>query len=191
MTADLAAWQAELADRIQPMLEAAMLAAAGSRPDGEIAGIGISTDADATSVVAFANSRQNLDAMVADEPEFALDSKWHIGEWDLDVTGSGAPDQLEPLRAELEQAKPSADASTGTAGFAVPGMQEFRHAVWGAIAAAMAASAAEGFFDRWPTAAHVFMPLDADVDEQQLADWSAPLNDAEGVAELRAFLQLD
>ncbi|MEV7527249.1 DUF4303 domain-containing protein [Agrococcus sediminis] len=191
MTADLAAWQAELADRIQPMLEAAMLAAAGSRPDGEIAGIGISTDADATSVVAFANSRQNLDAMVADEPEFALDSKWHIGEWDLDVSGSGAPDPLEPLRAELVQAKPSADGSTGTAGFAVPGMQEFRHAVWGAIAAAMAASAAEGFFDRWPTAAHVFMPLDADVDEQQLADWSAPLNDAEGVAELRAFLQLD
>lgn len=168
-----------------------MLAAAGSRLDHEIAGIGISTDADATSVVAFANSREHLDAMVADEPEFALDSKWHIGEWDLDATGSDATDPLAPLRAELEQAKPRADASQATAGFAAPGMQEFRRAVWAAIAAAMAASAAAGFFDRWPTAAHVFMPLDADVDEQQLADWSAPLNDAEGVAELQAFLQLD
>lgn len=54
----------------------------------------------------------------------------------------------------------------------------------------MAASAAEGFFDRWPDAAKVFMPLDADVDEEQLAAWSAPLNDAPSVEELRTFLRL-
>ncbi|MFA4840678.1 MAG: hypothetical protein WC580_03110, partial [Agrococcus sp.] len=65
-----------------------------------------------------------------------------------------------------------------------------RLAVWDAIAHAMAVSAAEGFFDRWPGAAKVFMPLDADVDEEQLAAWSAPLNDARSVEELRTFLQL-
>ncbi|MFA4840329.1 MAG: DUF4303 domain-containing protein [Agrococcus sp.] len=187
MTADLAAWQADLAERIRPELEAAMLAAAGDRPTGEIAGIGVSTDADATSVVAFANSRGNLDRMVAEEPEFALDSKWHIGEWDLDATGTADP--LEPVRRELEQAKPNG-AGSQLAGAAVEGMQEFRLAVWDAIAHAMAVSAAEGFFDRWPDAAKVFMPLDADVDEEQLAAWSAPLNDARSVEELRTFLQL-
>jgi hypothetical protein len=188
MIAELAAWQADLAERIRPQLEAAMLAAAGARPDGEIAGVGVSTDADATSVVAYANSRAHLDRMVAEEPEYALDSKWHIGEWDLDAAGA-SPDPLEPVRHELEQSKPTA-AGSQLEGFAVGGMQEFRHAIWSAIAQAMAAAAAEGFFDRWPAAAKVFMPLDADVDEEQIAAWSAPLNDAPSVLELRTFLQL-
>lgn len=166
-----------------------MLLAAGALPDRDVAGIGIATDADATSVVALANSRTNLDRMVADEPEFALDSRWHVGEWDLDVAHAAGPDPLEPVRQELEQAK-SAATGTPLSGSSVGGIQEFRHAVWGALAEALAASAADGFFDRWPDAARVFMPLDGDVDEEQLAAWSAPLNDAAVVAELRRFLQL-
>lgn len=167
-----------------------MRAVVGARPAEEIAGIGISTDADATSIVAFANSRANLERMVAEDPEFALDSRWHIGEWDLDLAGCGSADPLAALREQLMQAKRGAIPGALEEGFAVAGMQEFRCAVWGAIARAMAASAREGFLDRWPTAARVFMPLDADVDAEQLAEWSAPLNDAAGVAELRAFLQL-
>ncbi|WP_405218986.1 DUF4303 domain-containing protein [Agrococcus sp. Ld7] len=190
MNTDLAAWSEQFSDDVKPVLEAALLAVVAARPADDVAGIGIATDADAGSIVAFANSRANLERMVAEDPEFALDSKWHIGEWDLDLAGSDSADPLASVREQLAQAKLEVAPEAPQVGFGVAGMQEFRFAVWGAIARAMAASAREGFFDAWPAAAKVFMPLDADVDEVQLAAWSSPLNDDAGVAELRAFLQL-
>lgn len=80
----------------------------GARLSKEIAGIGISTDADAGSIVAFANSRANLESMVAKDPEFDLDSKWHIGEWDLDLSGSESADPLAALRGQLAHMEPPA-----------------------------------------------------------------------------------
>lgn len=187
MKDDLHDWCGQLLIDAKPVLELAMLAVACRQPVAEIVGVGISTDSDATSVVAFANSRSNLDRLVAEDPKSILDYTWHIGEWDLDLAGYGVDDPLVALRHRLEQAKPRPrESSTGSIG--VPGMQEFRRAVWNTIAQAMAESAREGFFDRWPGAAKIFMPLDADVSESQLSAWSAPLNEESQAADLRSFL---
>lgn len=183
-------WCCQLLIDAKPVLEAALLAVVGQQPVAEIVGIGISTDSDATSVVAFANSRSNLDRMVAEDPKFNLDYTWHIGEWDLDLAGPSVDDPLVALRHRLEQAKPGSRESSSTS-VEVPGMREFRRAVWNTIAQAMAESAREGFFDRWPEAAKVFMPLDADVSESQLLAWSTPLNEESHAADLRVFLGMD
>ena len=187
MNDELHNWSQQFVIDILPVLESAMLAVACRQPVAEIAGIGISTDSDATSVVAFANSRSNLERLVAGEPEFILDYTWNIGEWDLDLAGPGVDDPLVALRHRLERARPS-PRQRSTSSVGVPGMGEFRRAVWNAIARAMAESAREGFFDRWPSAAKIFMPLDADVSEAQLVAWNTPLNEESQAADLRSFL---
>lgn len=55
----------------------------------------------------------------------------------------------------------------------------------------MAESVAHGFFDRWSNAVRVFLPLDADVSEDQIAAWNSSLNGPAEIVELRKFLQLD
>ena len=172
----------DLVDGIAQKLEAAMSLVAGRMPDHEIAGVGIATDADAVSIVAFANSRRNLERMVAEEPEYAIDSRWHLGEWDMDATQLDAGDPLASLRTEALRVRGVVEDASA---------EKFRLRVWSAIATALAGSAASGFFDRWPNAVRVFLPLDADVSFAQIAEWNAPLNDTASHQEFRAFLQLD
>lgn len=190
MSFDLESWSAELNERIGTALEQAITVVTSRLPADDIAGVGIATDADAVSIVAFANSRENLDSMIAEEPEYAIDSRWHLGEWDMDATQVDADDPLEPVRAEAERARALVSAPDGGAAGSQQ-LTEFRLAVWNAISQAMAKSVAAGFFDQWPHAKRVFLPLDADVSEEQIADWNAELNPPEDVAEFREFLQLD
>jgi hypothetical protein len=183
-------WAGELGHGIGQALERAILAVTGRLPAEDIVGVGIATDADATSIVAFANSRQNLDGMIAEEPELAIDSRWHLGEWDMDVTQVDADDPLEPVRAEAHRAKQL--ITSRDEGRAVSrDLSAFRMAVWDAVSHAMAESATNGFFDRWPHANRVFLPLDAEVSEEQILVWNTPLNRPEDLTELREFLQLD
>lgn len=191
MSFDLESWSNDLNHSIGGVLEQAITTVTSRLPATEIVGVGIATDADATSIVALANSRHHLNKMTSAEPEFAIDSRWHLGEWDMDVTQVvGAGDPLEPTRAELERAKQLITASAGDP-TAVLGMREFRMAVWSGIASAMAESVAHGFFDRWSNAVRVFLPLDADVPEEQIAAWNSSLNRPAEIVEIRKFLQLD
>jgi hypothetical protein len=185
------AWTRDWSERLGTALERAIAAVAGQLPADDVAGVGIATDADATSIVAFAQSQRHLDEMIAEDPEFATDARWHLGEWDLDILGAeGVDDPLEPIRAEAERARrrcPDSSAGPGTA----PDLREFRRAVWDSIAQALTASVAAGFFEQWPNAVRVFLPLDADVPEVDIAQWNAALNDQAGTAEFREFLQID
>lgn len=174
-------WLSGFEDDIGEALEQALIAVTGRLPAEDIVGIGVATDADATSIVAFANSRENLDRMIKEDPEYAIDSRWHLGEWDMDATQVDGEDTLKAVRAEIQRAKQAEPR----------GSDEFRMAIWNAIADAMAESVRNGFFDRWANAKRVFLPLDADVSEEQIAAWNAPLNAPEDFAEFREFLQLD
>ncbi|GHA65245.1 DUF4303 domain-containing protein [Streptomyces termitum] len=182
MDTEIRAWARDWAGRLGPALEQAVAAVAGRLPADDVVGVGIATCADATAIVAFAHSRRHLDTMTAREPEFALDAKWHLGEWDVDI--AGADDPLEPVRAEADRARRHFGGSDA-------GLHAFRQAVWDSIAQALAESAARGFFTRWPHAVRVFLPLDADLPEADLARWNAPLNDPAGTTEFRKFLQLE
>ncbi|MFD8824228.1 DUF4303 domain-containing protein [Streptomyces sp. NPDC059605] len=191
MDLELCAWARDWSDRLGPALERAVAAVAGQLPADDVVGVGIATDADATSIVAFAHSRQHLDEMTAEEPEFAIDVKWHLGEWDMDIAGAeGTGDPLEPIRAEAERAKQRFTGSS-TGPVAVPGLREFRRTVWDSISQALTDSVARGFFEQWPNAVRVFLPLDAEVTEDDIAQWNAALNDRAGTAEFREFLQID
>jgi len=181
MSFELESWAKDFSDGIGKAIEQALLAVTSRLPAEDIVGVGIATDADSTSIVAFANSRENLDRMIAEEPEYAIDSRWHLGEWDMDAT---------QVRAEAERAKQLIASPDGVQAGSRD-LDAFRTAVWNAISNAMAQSVADGFFDRWPNAKRVFLPLDADVSEEQIAAWNAPLNPPEDLAEFREFLQLD
>lgn len=172
-------WRGGLAARLKPALEAAIVAAVGEHPDTDIVGVGITTDDDARYVDAFAQTRANLDALVERWPDASIDVRWSIGDWDLDVP---APDPLEPITTELTAV---AEATSDR------GYPAYRRTVWESIASALASSAADGFFDRWPTAAKVFLPLDSSVSDRRLFAWNAALNDEAAVAELRYFFQVD
>ncbi|MDG9684169.1 DUF4303 domain-containing protein [Streptomyces sp. DH18] len=157
----------------------------------DVVGVGIATDADATSIVAFAHSRQHFDAMIAEDPEFVIDVKWHLGEWDLDIAGAqGIDDPLAPIRAEAERAQQRFTGSSAEP-VAVPGLRAFRRVVWDSISQALTDSVARGFFEQWPNAVRVFLPLDADISGDDIARWNAALNDQLGTAEFREFLQVD
>ncbi|MFF4080976.1 DUF4303 domain-containing protein [Streptomyces sp. NPDC001777] len=191
MDLELCAWARDWSDRLGPALERAVAAVAGQLPAEDVVGVGIATSADATSIVAFAHSRHHLDEMTAEDPEFAIDVKWHLGEWDMDIVGAeGIDDPLEPIRAEAERAERRFTGS-GADPVAVPGLREFRRAVWDSISRALTDSVARGFFEQWPNAVRVFLPLDADVPEGDIAQWNAALNDRAGTAEFREFLQID
>jgi hypothetical protein len=191
MDLELSAWARDWSDRLGSALEQAIAAVAGQLPAGDVVGVGIATYADATSIVAFAHSRRHLDELIAEDPEFAIDAKWHLGEWDLDILGAeGVDDPLEPIRAEAERAKRRCSVSSADPGTA-PGLREFRRTVWDSIAQALTASVTSGFFEQWPNAVRVFLPLDADVSEVDIARWNAALNDQAGTAEFRGFLQID
>ncbi|MFB7829025.1 DUF4303 domain-containing protein [Streptomyces hydrogenans] len=187
----LRAWSCDWSNRLGSALERAVQAVAGQLPADDVVGVGIATDADATSIVAFAHSRRHLDEMIAEDPEFAIDARWHLGEWDLDIVGvEGVDDPLMPIRAEAERAEqrftgPSTDP------IAVPGLREFRRTVWDSISQALMESVARGFFEQWPNAIRVFLPLDADVSADDIARWNGALNDQVSTAEFREFLQID
>ncbi|TDE91495.1 DUF4303 domain-containing protein [Occultella glacieicola] len=189
-SAELEAWVGAFGHTIGIALEQAIVAVTSRLPAGDIVGVGVATDADATSIVALANSRQNLDRMIAEEPQFAVDSTWHLGEWDMDVTQVDADDPLAPVRAEADRVK-RLITSPGDGRAPSQHLGEFRAALWDAIAHALAQSATHGFFDRWPSAKRVFLPLDADVSEERIAAWNTPFNRPEDLGELREFLQLD
>jgi len=109
-----------------PALEQAIAAVAGRSPAEDIVGVGIATDADATSIVAFANSRSHLAQLIAEDPGYAMEYTWNIGQWNLDVTGwDGLGDPLESIRAGaaygMERLLPTDDPTA-----AVPGLREFR-----------------------------------------------------------------
>ncbi|MFF3395465.1 DUF4303 domain-containing protein [Streptomyces sp. NPDC002669] len=191
MDLEFCAWARDWSDRLGPALERAVAAVAGQLPAEGVVGVGIATSADATSIVAFAHSRHHLDEMTAEDPEFAIDVKWHLGEWDMDIVGAeGIDDPLEPIRAEAERAGRRFTGSD-TGPLAVPGLREFRRTVWDSISRALTDSVARGFFEQWPNAVRVFLPLDADVPESDIAQWNAALNDRAGTAEFREFLQID
>lgn len=190
MSSELESWISDFRQNLGEVLEQAMVVVTGRLPAEEIVGVGIATDADATSIVAFANSRENLERMIEEEPEYAIDSRWHLGEWDMDATQVDEPDPLEPVRAEAERAK-ALVSSPGDGSSGSRELAEFRMAIWDAISRAMAESAAAGFFERWPDAKRVFLPLDADVSEEQIAAWNEQLNPPADYAEFRQFLQLD
>ncbi|MEU9200599.1 DUF4303 domain-containing protein [Streptomyces sp. NPDC048332] len=191
MDPQLSAWARDWSDRLGSALERAVQAVAGQLPAADVVGVGIATDAHATSIVAFAHSRQHFDGMTAEEPEFAVDVRWHLGEWDLDIAGvDGADDPLAPIRAEAERAALCFTDSSADP-LAVPGLRAFRRTVWDSISQALANAVARGFFDQWPNAVLVFLPLDADVSNDDIAQWNAALNDQVRTAEFREFLQLD
>ncbi|MBQ1116451.1 DUF4303 domain-containing protein [Streptomyces sp. C3-3] len=191
MGLELCAWVRDWADRLGPALERAVLAVAGKLPADDVVGVGIATDADATSIVAFAHSRQHFDEMIAEDPEFVIDVKWHLGEWDLDIVGvQGIDDPLVPIRAEAERAQQRFTGSSAGP-VAVPGLREFRRAVWDSISQALTDSVGRGFFEQWPNAVRVFLPLDADVSSDDIARWNAALNDQVSTAEFQEFLQID
>ncbi|WP_426500503.1 DUF4303 domain-containing protein [Streptomyces sp. D54] len=191
MDLEFCAWARDWSDRLQPALERALLAVAGQLVADDVVGVGIATDADATSIVAFAHSRQHFDAMIAEDPEFVIDVKWHLGEWDLDIVGAqGIDDPLAPIRAEAERAQQRFTGSSAEP-VAVPGLRAFRRVVWDSISQALTDSVARGFFEQWPNAVRVFLPLDADISGDDIARWNAALNDQLGTAELREFLQVD
>ncbi|MBE1576065.1 DUF4303 domain-containing protein [Amycolatopsis roodepoortensis] len=183
MDLELRAWARDWSDRLRSALEQAIAAVAGQLPPDDVAGVGIATDADATSIVAFAHSRRHLDEMIAEDPEFAIDARWHLGEWDMDIRGAeGIDDPLEPVRAEAERVKRRCTDSD---------LREFRRTVWDSISQALTASVAAGFFEQWPNAVRAFLPLDADVSEADIARWNAALNGQAETAEFREFLQVD
>ncbi|MFH9202066.1 hypothetical protein ACH4KO_31465 [Streptomyces anulatus] len=191
MDLEFCAWARDWSDRLGPALERALLAVAGQLVADDVVGVGIATDADATSIVAFAHSRQHFDEMIAEDPEFAIDVKWHLGEWDLDIVGAqGIDDPLAPIRAEAERAQQRFTGSSAEP-VAVPGPRAFRMVVWDSISQALTDSVARGFFEQWPNAVRVFLPLDADISGDDIARWNAALNDQLGTAEFREFLQID
>ncbi|MGY5002833.1 hypothetical protein [Streptomyces griseus] len=191
MNPELCAWARDWSDRLGSAIERAVLAVAGQVPADDVLGVGIATGADATSIVAFAHSRQHFDEMITEDPEFAIDVKWHLGEWDLDIVGvQGIDDPLAPIRAEAERAQQRFTSSSADP-VAVPGLREFRTAVWDSISRALTDSVARRFFEQWPNAVRVFLPLDADVSGDDIARWNAALNDQVGTAEFRQFLQID
>ncbi|CAM3236773.1 DUF4303 domain-containing protein [Stackebrandtia soli] len=191
MAFDLETWAREWSTGLGPALEQAIAAVAGQLPTEDIVGVGIATDADATSIVAFANSRSHLAQMITEDPDYAIDCKWHIGEWDLDITGrEGFDDPLKSIRASAAHGMkllmlPDAPAAV------VPGLREFRMTVWDSLSCAMTDSVARGFFEQWPDAVRVFLPLDADISERQIAEWNSALNDPAEYDQFRRFLQLD
>ncbi|MFI0350411.1 hypothetical protein [Actinomadura sp. 9N407] len=191
MDLQLRAWARDWSDRLGSALERAVQAVAGQLPADDVVGVGIATDAAATSIVAFAHSRQHFDEMIAEDPGFVIDVKWHLGEWDLDLGGvEGIDDPLVPIRAEAERAEQRFTGSSADP-VAVPGLREFRRTVWDSISQALTDSVARGFFEQWPNAVRVFLPLDADVSGDDIARWNAALNDQVGTAEFREFLQID
>ncbi|MEU4178854.1 hypothetical protein [Streptomyces sp. NPDC026589] len=191
MDLELRAWARDWSDRLGPALERAVLTVAGQSPADDVVGVGIATDAGATSIVAFAHSRHHLDGMTAEEPEFAIDVKWHLGEWDLDIVGvQGIDDPLAPIRAEAERAR-QRFTGAGADPVAVPGLRVFRRAVWDSISQTLTDAVARGFFEQWPNAVRVFLPLDADVSGDDIARWNAALNDPADTAEFREFLEID
>ncbi|WP_167359544.1 hypothetical protein, partial [Streptomyces mutomycini] len=114
-----------------------------------------------------------------------------LGEWDLAIVGvQGIDDPLVPIRAEAERAQQRFTGSS-TDPVAVPGLREFRRAVWDSISQALTDSVARGFFEQWPNAVRVFLPLDADISGDDIARWNAALHDRVGTAEFREFLQID
>ncbi|MFI6896112.1 DUF4303 domain-containing protein [Streptomyces sp. NPDC050256] len=191
MDPQLYAWARDWSNRLGSALERAVQAVAGQLPADDVVGVGIATDAGATSIVAFAHSRQRFDEMIAEDPEYAIDVKWHLGEWDLDIVGvEGTDDPLAAIRAEAERAALRFTGSSADP-LAVPGLRAFRRAMWDSISQALTDSVARGFFDQWPNAVRVFLPLDADVSGDDIARWNAALNDQVSTAEFREFLQLD
>ncbi|MFI0932869.1 hypothetical protein ACH4RG_14105 [Streptomyces sp. NPDC021019] len=153
------AWARDGSDRLGPALDRAVLALAGRISADDVVGVGVATDADATSIVACAHSRHHLDQMIAEGTEFAIAVKWHLGEWHPDIVGlQGIDDPLVPIRAESERAK---QRFTGTSAdpVAVPGLRAFRRAVWDSVSQASTDSVARGFFEQWPSAVRFFLPL--------------------------------
>jgi|GEM_PF-1327152 len=191
MAFDLETWAREWSSDLGPALKQAIAAVAGQLPDEDIVGVGIATDADATSIVAFANSRSHLAQMITEDSDHAIDYKWHLGEWDLDITGrEGFNDPLNSIRASAAHGMKLFMPSDAPAA-AGPGLREFRETVWDSLSCAMTDSVARGFFDRWPDAVRVFLPLDADISERRIAEWNAALNDPAEYEQFRRFLQLD
>lgn len=186
MSTPLDHWSADLAARTAPRFRTALEALVDSQADEEIVGLGISTDADATAVVAAANTRDNLETRIAQTPTYPRYFRWSTDEWDLlsiDVLPGGA-DGLDPLNEEVERFADAAedgelDGATTS---------DVRAAAWRAMSMALAALRREGFFDRWPKAVVVLEAVDAAVTNDQRRSWIRAIDTAEHADEHEQWL---
>ncbi len=175
MAVHLDTWVAGYTTTVKPQLRAAISRLVDGVPPSEVVGLGAYTDADATSIVAVANTREHWTQQVAGAPEHPNHFRWSPGEWDLNTVGAlerGAPDDL--AAAVAEAGRVAAEVGAGRAGG--DDYQTFRFMVWEAIVTALGQLFDEGFFDTWPDAVQVFDVPDADLDPATLADWMAEMN---------------
>jgi hypothetical protein len=187
MSMPLDDWAVDLAARTAPRFRAALEALVEGQPDAEVVGLGISTDADATAVVAAANTRRNLDSRIEQTPAYPRYCRWSTGEWDLlsiDVRPGGA-DGLGPVHDEVERfADAAEDGELEEATSA-----DVRTAAWRAMSMALAMLRRDGFFDRWPNAVVVLEAVDAAVTDDQRRAWIRAIDTAEHADEHEQWLE--
>lgn len=161
---------------------------AGVEPT-DVVGLGVFTDADATSMVVVGNTRDHRDAVIAAKPEYADDAVWDMGQWSTPargMTGLG-PSPLKPFERVFEQVHRDiqGDAESGE-----PVMRS-RRFIWGAILAAMVELRGDGFFARWPDAVIEMDAYDAEVEFEEIAGWVDELNPPEVARGFHEFLGVD
>lgn len=175
-----------LSAALTPALATALERQVTGVPDAEVVGLGVFTDADATSIVAVANTRAHLDAMVAAKPRYAADQVWDMGAWWTPArdTPPREPDPLHGFEAAFGQVH---DRLQGDADAGAPVMAS-RRFIWDAILAALVDLRAGGFFARWPNAVIEMDAYDAEIDFEEIAGWGDRLNPPEVARGFRAFL---
>lgn len=187
MSVNLDEWSNAFLPNVKPRLLAAILDVIGDRDPAQIVGLGIYTDADAISVVAAANTADNLAAQTRAEPEDAEYYRWAPQEWDLNTVNlveAGGADALADTCHELEAVAQAVDR--GEAGSDT--MHEFRFITWYLLVTALAQLFAEGAFDAYPNAIHSFEAFDAEVDDETLRDWMGQINTGPAAAAYSAWL---
>ena len=186
---DLDDWGHGFVTSLVPQLRAAFRRLVEGLPPDAVVGLGVYTDSDATSIMAAANTRANLDRLGARYPDDRETFRWSTGEWDrttVDVVERGGPDDLAAATAEAERA-----AEAVLSGDA-PGEdhQSFRFTVWEAIVTAMSVLFDDGFFDPWPVAIQVFDVPDFGLDPATVIDWTAEMNTDAAAADFERWVQM-
>jgi len=187
MTVDLDTWAPGFVADLKPQLRASLTRLVDGRPREEILGLGAYTDADATSIVAVANTRAHHEALVDAHPEHRLYYLWSPGEWDLTTVAAienGEPDDLASAVAEAERV--GNEVSAGRAGQDDYGT--FRYITWEAIVTALGQLFDEGFFDPWPLAVQVFDVPETEIEPSTLTEWMAEINTDAAAAQYAQWL---
>lgn len=179
MNTDLQSWGADLRERLGPAIAAGIRSLTDGVPAGDVLGVGVYTDADASNIVVAVQTRAHHEALVQRRPEYRNYFRWSIGEWDALSFDVAEGDALQAINDDLAARADHLDDSTSA--------DLVRSVVWESVVAAFTGVIGDGLLDRFPHAVRVFEPTDADVAEETLRAWTARINDGDRMLEYDAW----